>query len=110
MFGLCKYKDIFGAAGDNSYTRFLGVRLQDVVFLFVGVFVFCYFTKNSFWKTLAFTLILMVIFHHLFCVRSATDKLLFPQKNDGLRLAIYTFIGIYLIYYFRLTPTIKMKK
>lgn len=105
MFGLCKYKDILGVAGDPNRPRILGVRIQDVIFLFVGVFIFCFFTKNNYLKTFIFTLIIMVIAHRIFCVRSATDKLIFPDENNyETYLLLFTLFGILLIYYFRLTP------
>lgn len=104
MFGLCKYKDILGVAGDTSKPRVLGVRIQDVIFLIVGILLFCFFTKNSLLKILAFTLILMVIFHRIFCVRSASDKLLFPDENDNMRFFIFVVISIIVIYYFHLVP------
>lgn len=117
MFGLCKYKDILGVAGDTSKPRVLGVRIQDVIFLIVGLLIFCFFTKNGLLKTLAFTLILMVIFHRIFCVRSASDKLLFPDENDNfpslrsgealnMRFFIFVVISVIVIYYFHLVPTL----
>ena len=105
MFGLCKYKDILGVAGDPTRPRILGVRIQDVIFLFIGVFIFCFFTKNNYLKTLIFTLIFMVIAHRIFCVRSATDKIIFPDENNyKTQLFLFTLFGILAIYYFHLTP------
>jgi hypothetical protein len=47
----------------------------------------------------------MVIAHRIFCVRSATDKLIFPDEEKyKMRLFLFTLFGIIIIYYFKLTP------
>ena len=105
MFDLCKYKDALGVAGDKTRPRLFGVRLQDVVFLIIVVLLFCYFTKNYFWKTLLFTLIVMLIVHRIFCVRTATDKIFFPnEKYTPILLTIYTIIGGFIMVKYKLIP------
>jgi hypothetical protein len=107
MFNLCKYKDILGIAGDKKKPRFLGIRIQDVIFLLVFNLIFWYLTKNNFIKTLIFLLIIMVIVHRIFCVRSATDKIIFPdenEKNNKIRFILFIIVGLYIIYYYKLIP------
>lgn len=108
MFDLCKYKDLFGVPGKNDKPRILGVRAQDIILTVGAVLVFCYFTKNSFIKTLAFTLIISVVVHRMFCVRTVSDKFFFPDENDHVRFYIFTFIGLVLIYYFNLFPKFRI--
>jgi hypothetical protein len=108
MFDLCKYKNIFGVPGKNDKPRILGVRAQDIILTVTLVLVFCYFTKNSIIKTLAFTLILSVIVHRMFCVRTVSDRFFFPDENDYLRFYIFTLIGLVIIYYFNLFPKIRI--
>ena len=104
MFGLCKYKDIFGKAGDTTKPRVLGVRILDIVIMVLFVLAFSYITKNNIWKMFAFFLILMVFFHRIFCVRSATDKLLFSGNENDAKFAGFVILGILAIYYFKLYP------
>ena len=101
MFGLCKYKDILGVPGDKQYTRFLGVRVRDVILLFIGTFLLSLLTKVKFWKMLIYILILMVFVHHIFCVRTTTDKILFPDDEenfDTIRFTLFIFISLFIIY------------
>jgi len=107
MFNLCKYKDILGVAGDKKKARLFGIRIQDLIFLLVFNLIFCYLTKNDFIKTIIFLLIIMVVIHRIFCVRSATDKIIFPDnnyENNKDRFVLFIIIGLFVIYYLKLTP------
>jgi len=77
---LCKYKDIFGVAGDPTRFRVYGIAIRDVVATFVFVCIISYLSKVSFWVILGVSIVAMVFFHRIFCVRTATDKLLFPNS------------------------------
>ena len=81
LFGvdLCKYKDKLGKAGSDEYTRIFTVRVMDLVTLIVGSYLISYLFDISFWKTLLVIFISGIIAHRMFCVRSAVDKLLFPN-------------------------------
>jgi hypothetical protein len=101
MFGLCYYKDSLGVPGDNQYTRLFGIRVRDVITLIIGVYILSLLTKISYWKMFIYILILMVIFHRIFCVRTATDKLLFSNNEEynTLLSLFYFIIAIALIYF-----------
>ena len=86
---LCKYSTIFGKPNEGSHkTHMFGVAVFDTVgtmFLaLIGAWISKYykckltFTQLFFaWFLILF--ILSIILHRLFCVRSAVDRLLFPN-------------------------------
>lgn len=76
---LCKYKDIFGVAGEGSGIRLFGIRVMDVTLLIVGTFIIARIFKWSYWYTLIGLFILGIIVHRLFCVRTQVDKMLFTE-------------------------------
>lgn len=80
MFKMCNYKNIFGKPkrGIHKY-RFLNLAIIDVIFTIIGAFIISYFFKLNFIFTTFSLLILAIIFHRLFCVRTTIDKLLFPN-------------------------------
>ena len=80
MQGLCKYKEIFGKpnTGIHSY-RLFNLALVDIAQTLLAVCAFSVYFKFSFWYTLVIAIIIMVISHRLFCVRTTTDKWLFPN-------------------------------
>jgi hypothetical protein len=80
--GFCKYKDMFGKPreGLRRY-RIFDVSIMDAVVVIVFVYIFTYFTKYSFWPSLAVTFLLGIFAHRLFCVRTRVDKILFPDET-----------------------------
>jgi len=80
MQGLCKYKNIFGKpnTGVHSYKLF-DLAIVDIAVTLLAVYAISLYFDFSFWYTLAVTFIIMVISHRLFCVRTTTDKWLFPN-------------------------------
>jgi hypothetical protein len=76
---LCKYKDALGKAGSDEYTRILTVRVMDIVTLIAGSYLIAYMFDFSFWKTIFVIFIIGIIAHRMFCVRTAVDKMLFPN-------------------------------
>ena len=80
--GFCKYKDIFGKPNDGLHRyRIFDIAIVDTVFTIIFVYVFTYFTKYSFWLTLAVTFFVGIFAHRLFCVRTRIDKILFPEDS-----------------------------
>jgi hypothetical protein len=82
MFGLEKYKDAFGHAGFKTgfrKYRILGVSIFDLVVVMVLCIFLAWFTGYSYWLTLAVILILGVLVHRAFGVRTTVDKFLFPR-------------------------------
>lgn len=82
MSGLCKYKDLFGVpnTGVHRY-RIFYIAIVDVAVTLVIVYLFSRFTKINIWISLVIFFAAMIIAHRLFCVRSTTDKLFFPDKK-----------------------------
>lgn len=81
MQGLCKYKDIFGKpnTGVHSY-RLFDFAIVDIAVTLLTVYAISVYFDFSFWYTLVVAFIVMVVSHRLFCVRSTTDKWLFPNR------------------------------
>ena len=88
MSGLCKYKEILGKPNEGTrgqYRVFKGIISPDgiavidtIVTILFGL-LFSYFTEFSLWRVLLSLLILEIIAHRLFCVRTGIDRFLFPE-------------------------------
>ena len=78
MFGLCKYKNLFGEpnTGLRKYRNF-NIAVIDTVVTILIVYLLCLFTKWRFWSTLVIVFFLGIIAHRMFCVRTGVDKMLF---------------------------------
>jgi hypothetical protein len=75
---LCQYKDIFGKVGEGVHSyRLFNIAVVDVVATILGAFVLSYVTHKSFMGMLFALFITGIALHHLFCVRTTVDKLLF---------------------------------
>ena len=76
---LCKYKDIFGKVGQGIHSyRIFNVAIVDVLFTIGGAFVLSkYIKKYTFMLILVFLFLLGIVLHHLFCVHTTIDKLIF---------------------------------
>jgi len=75
---LCKYKNIFGIPGQGIHSyRFLNIAIMDLLMTLIFSFIIAYIFKINFYYVSLFTLILGIILHKLFCVRTTIDKLLF---------------------------------
>ena len=76
---LCKYKEIFGKVGEGIHSyRFLNIAIMDVLFTIIGAFIIKLFIpKSNVIFILLFLFLLGIFLHHIFCVRTTIDKLLF---------------------------------
>ncbi len=83
MWDLCKYKDIIGKpnTGLRKY-RIFNIPIIDTAVTLIAVWLISYYYKYPFINVLGITFIAMIIAHRAFCVRSATDTLLFPDKKE----------------------------
>jgi hypothetical protein len=81
MQSLCKYKDIIGKPNTGLRHRFrlFDVAVIDTVVTLLAVYAISQWFNVSFWYTLVVVFVVMVISHRLFCVRSTTDRWLFPR-------------------------------
>ena len=80
MFGLCKYKDVLGKPGEGIHSiRLFNVAIMDVLFTIIGAYIIhLIIPKFGFGRVLLVLFLLGVILHHLFCVRTSIDKIIFP--------------------------------
>jgi fatty acid desaturase len=82
MFGLDKYKDLFGKpnTGLRKY-RIFNIALYDVVVTTVIVYAITWYFSWPFPQTLALVFILGIFVHRIFDVRTGIDKLIFPKAS-----------------------------
>jgi len=74
----CKYKNIFGAPNTGSHRyRIFDIAVVDAVSTIILAVILSYFLKIKFLIVLFALFILGIVMHHLFCVRTTIDKLLF---------------------------------
>jgi hypothetical protein len=73
----CPFKDILGKPGTGLHSiRLFGVAVFDLLLTIL----LAWFTKNffgSFWISLIVWFIIGIIVHHIFCVKTTIDKLIF---------------------------------
>jgi hypothetical protein len=79
-FGLCKYKNAFGKlnTGIHSY-KIGGVSVLDFGVAAIAAYLLSLLLRTNFLTTLILFLILGIIIHRMFCVRTTVDKWLFPN-------------------------------
>jgi hypothetical protein len=78
MIDLCKYKDLLGVPGKGIHSyRLFGVAIADVIMTIIGAAILSYIFKWNFTYTLIGFFLLGIILHHMFCVKTTFDKLLF---------------------------------
>ena len=75
----CKYKDFFGEVntGIHSY-RVFNIAIMYVIFTFLAAFIISLaMPKYNYFIILFFLFLSGIILHHMFCVKTTIDKLLF---------------------------------
>jgi len=78
---LCKYKNLLGKPGKGIHSfRIGGFAIADVIMTIIGAFFLSYLFQWNFLYTLIGFFLLGIFLHHLFCVRTTLDKLLFPNN------------------------------
>lgn len=90
MFGLCKYKDLFGKPKQGVHsTRIFDLAVMDIISTIVGGFIIGYIIRRfvyPWWSipaTIMGLFVAGIILHRAFCVRTTVDKLLFPNVSDS---------------------------
>ena len=84
---LCKYKDIFGApnTGLHAYrltlngieTNSKGLAFVDLLFTLIGAIILSFYFKKIHWFKLFIMLVILgVVLHLLFCVKTPITKLI----------------------------------
>ena len=81
---LCKYKDIFGKVGEGAHSyRIFNIAIIDVISTFILAFLINLFIpKYKFNNVLVFLFILGIILHHLFCVETTINNLIFGNNTE----------------------------
>jgi hypothetical protein len=67
--------------GIHSY-RFMGIAVADVIMTIIAAFIISKVFKFNFVYTLFILFLIGIFLHHIFCVRTTVDKLLFPDDNE----------------------------
>lgn len=79
---LCRYKNIFGEPGTGIHKyRVMNIAILDVIVTLLIAFILSKLFRHTFLFSLAYLILLMIIIHRVFCVRTTTDKFLFPDKK-----------------------------
>ena len=77
--GLCKYKDAFGKLGTGIHSyKIGGVSELDFGVAAIAAYLLSLLLRTNFLTTFILFLILGIIVHRMFCVRTTVDKWLFP--------------------------------
>ena len=75
---LCKYKNALGEPGKGIHSyRLFNVAIADVVMTILGAYLISYFFNISFTYTAIILFSLGIFLHHIFCVKTTVDKILF---------------------------------
>ena len=78
---LCKYKNSLGEPGKGIHSyRFAGLAVADVLLTIIGALFLSFLFRWNFAYTLIGLFALGIFLHHIFCVRTTIDKLLFPTN------------------------------
>jgi uncharacterized membrane protein (Fun14 family) len=79
MVSLCKYKNIFGVPNTGAHSiRVFNIAVIDFGLTLLFGFIISYTFKYNIYIVLAILFLSGIILHHIFCVRTTVDKLLFP--------------------------------
>ena len=79
---LCQYKELFGKPRQESHTRripFVDLALSDTFMTIFGAYIASLVFGKSFLLSLFIVVIIGIIMHRVFCVRTRVDELLFPD-------------------------------
>jgi hypothetical protein len=81
MLDLCKYKNLFGLVGQGIHAfKIYGISVWDTLIVLICAIIIAWVSKWSYLYTIIGLFIIGIFFHRLFCVRTAVDKLLFPDN------------------------------
>lgn len=78
MKSLCAYSNIFGAPNTGVHAwRFMGLAVVDVGATLLAAWLIAAWNHIAFWKVAGALFLLGILLHHLFCVRTTIDRLIF---------------------------------
>jgi hypothetical protein len=77
---LCKYSDIFGKPNEGIHSyRVFNIAIVDLILTVIIVIILSYMFNLNFISLLIVVLLLGIILHRVFCVKTTVDKLIFGQ-------------------------------
>ena len=83
---LCKYKNMFGEPRLGNHALrdpFFDTAIIDVIITAAAAYAInMYFTNYSFLYVLIIILMIGILAHRAFCVRTTVDKFLFPNVDE----------------------------
>ena len=75
---LCPYKNLLGVPGKGIHSyRIFNIAIADVIMTIIGAYLISWGLKLNFWLVLIILFLLGIVLHHLFCVKTTIDKLIF---------------------------------
>jgi hypothetical protein len=80
MFGLCKYKNVFGKPNTGIHRfRIFGLAAVDIILTLLLAYILqlIFYPETHYLKILAYCFLLGIIIHRAFCVHTPIDKFLF---------------------------------
>jgi len=77
---LCRYKDIFGKPGEGVHKyRLFNIAIVDTVLTIIAAWFIARWLNKSFWIVLIVLLIIGIIVHRLFCVKTTLTNYVFKS-------------------------------
>ena len=80
MIDLCKYKNIFGKPNDGIHSyRLFNIAIIDLLATIIVAWLLSYLFDISFIMITLLLLLMGIILHNIFCVKTTIDLLLFKN-------------------------------
>ena len=75
----CQYKNMFGKVGEGIHKyRICDIAIVDVLLTIFAAYILNFITsENNFMIILVILFAMSIILHHIFCVKTTIDKLIF---------------------------------
>jgi hypothetical protein len=74
----CQYKNLLGVSGKGIHSyRIFNIAIADVIMTIIGAYLISWGFKLNFWLVLIILFLLGIVLHHIFCVKTTIDKLIF---------------------------------
>ena len=75
---LCKYKNLFGKPNTGLHSfRIFNIAIVDLILTIFAAYLFSILFKISFLYSFTALFVMGIIMHHIFCVKTTIDKLIF---------------------------------
>ena len=75
---LCQYKNLLGIPGKGIHSyRIFNIAIADVIMTIIGAYLISWGFNLNFWLVLIILFLTGIVLHHLFCVKTTIDKLIF---------------------------------